>query len=175
MVGLHFYADNENKLIPNKWSIFLESSFASFNSMVREQIGSLNEIYLPVLCFGKTLFWVWLSYSGNALKIMIPNYILNFISGWTNPSGMVTSYNMNENKMGNRGSKSVILTKTVKEQRVDGSWGNNYNKKLLSLRCTLMGFERNYQVKNLSKQFFIYKYNYSTFNFYRMRCLYSMQ
>ena len=49
LVGLHFYADNENKLIPNKWSIFLESSFASFNSMVREQIGSLNEIYLPFI------------------------------------------------------------------------------------------------------------------------------
>lgn len=49
LVGLHFYADNENKLIPNKWSIFLESSFASFNAMVREQIGSLNEVYLPFI------------------------------------------------------------------------------------------------------------------------------
>lgn len=49
IVGLHFYGDNESKLVPNKWSISLESSFASFNSMVREQIGSLNEIYLPFI------------------------------------------------------------------------------------------------------------------------------
>ena len=38
----------------------------------------------------------------------------------------------------------------VKEQRVDGSWCNN--KKLLRLRCTLMGFERNYQLRILSNQ-----------------------
>jgi hypothetical protein len=51
--------------------------------------------------------------------------------------------------MGDRGSKSVILKSiTVKEQRVDGSYlGGNPPR----LRCTLMGFERNYQVKNHSK------------------------
>ena len=31
---------------------------------------------------------------------------------------------MNENEMGNRGSKSVFLSNTVKEQRVDGSCCN---------------------------------------------------
>lgn len=54
--------------------------------------------------------------------------------------------------MGNRGSKSVILNSTniaVKEQRVNGSWCEN---KFSHLRCTLMGFERNYQVKILSNQ-----------------------
>jgi F-type H+-transporting ATPase subunit a len=81
IVGLHFYADNESRLIPNKWSISLESSFASFNSMVREQIGSLNEVYLPVKCFGKTLFRVQLSNSGDTLKLMIPSYIRKAISG----------------------------------------------------------------------------------------------
>jgi hypothetical protein len=55
---------------------------------------------------------------------------------------------MNENEMGNRGSKSGLMP--VKEQRVDGSWCN-YTK-LLHLRCTLMDFERNYQIKNPSKQ-----------------------
>ena len=55
--------------------------------------------------------------------------------------------------MGYRGSKSItglIITNqtrpgTVKEQRVDGSWYIKpavYNKKLMYLRCTLMGFER---------------------------------
>jgi hypothetical protein len=36
---------------------------------------------------------------------------------------------------------------TVKEQRVDGSYAN-----ILALRCTLVGFDRNYQVKILSNQ-----------------------
>jgi len=47
VIGLHFYGNNDSKLIPNKWSISLESSFASINAMVRDQIGTNNEIYLP--------------------------------------------------------------------------------------------------------------------------------
>src|SRR5438034_3919379 len=63
---------------------------------------------------------------------------------------MVTSQNTLEKDMDYRGSKSVTLSSKkrsiiVKEQRVDGSWH-------VCLRCTLMGFERNYQVKTLSKQ-----------------------
>ena len=49
IVGLHYAANNNNKLVPSKWSILLESSFATINSMVRDQIGSLNEIYLPFI------------------------------------------------------------------------------------------------------------------------------
>ena len=55
--------------------------------------------------------------------------------------------------MGYRGSKSENqcpqpIKFSVKEQRVDGSWFlANRN-----LRCTLMGFERSYQVKIPSKQ-----------------------
>lgn len=55
--------------------------------------------------------------------------------------------------MGYRGSKSVNTT--VKEQRVDGSWFLAYpaqQRKARSLRCTLMGLERDYQVKIPSKQ-----------------------
>jgi hypothetical protein len=77
---------------------------------------------------------------------------------------MVTSQKMNENKMGYRGSKSLcFLNKknSVKEQRVDGSCFIN-NTKLMKLRCTLMGFERNYPIKNPSKQL---KKNFSTFNY----------
>jgi hypothetical protein len=63
---------------------------------------------------------------------------------------MVISQKMSENEIDNRGSKAA--NKAVKEQRVDGSY---HLKKLFPqstgwLRCTLMGFERNYQVKNLS-------------------------
>jgi hypothetical protein len=80
---------------------------------------------------------------------------------------MVTSYKMNENEMGYRGSKSVFLipqlTKiSVKEQRVDGSWCIKAKSKQMHLRCTLMDFERNYQIKYPSKQL-----NYfSTLHFY---------
>ena len=49
---------------------------------------------------------------------------------------MVTNQKMNENAMGNRGSKSVLVASTVKEQRVDGSCFGLYSK----LRCTLTGF-----------------------------------
>jgi len=71
--------------------------------------------------------------------------------------------------MGYRGSKSVTgfyiphkpQPGTVKEQRVDGSW---LLSKLVitirSLRCTLMGFERNYQVKILTNQ--LIRRTYST-------------
>jgi hypothetical protein len=65
--------------------------------------------------------------------------------------------------MGYRGSKSPSLSNKrlplagVKEQRVDGSWFLNINK---NLRCTLMGFERNYQTKISSKQFVIQNKNF---------------
>jgi hypothetical protein len=50
---------------------------------------------------------------------------------------------MIEREMDYRGSKSVIfLSIIVKEQRVYGS----YCMKEVQLRCTLMDFERNYQV-----------------------------
>lgn len=84
---------------------------------------------------------------------MILNYSWKIISGWTNHSGKVISQNMNESEMENRGSKSDLSKKSVKEQRVDGSWllNKTANPKR-SLRCTLMGFERNYQVKILTNQ-----------------------
>ena len=49
VIGLHYLGDNKRKLIPSKWSILLESSFESLKSMVREQIGNFNELYLPFI------------------------------------------------------------------------------------------------------------------------------
>ena len=49
VIGLHIIANNNGRLVPSKWSIGLESSYASVNSMVREQIGHLNEVYLPFI------------------------------------------------------------------------------------------------------------------------------
>jgi hypothetical protein len=74
---------------------------------------------------------------------------------------MVTSHKMSENKMDYRGSKSEIIQTpqpielSVKEQRVDGSYFGKYPK----LRCTLVGFERNYRIKILSKQFINRKFS----------------
>jgi F-type H+-transporting ATPase subunit a len=49
ILGLHILANNENKIIPNTWSISFESSFQSLNTMVREQIGANMEIYFPFI------------------------------------------------------------------------------------------------------------------------------
>lgn len=85
---------------------------------------------------------------------MIPSNSWKAISGWSNYSCMVTSHKMNENEMGYRGSKSEYNKKpiqikkySVKEQRADGNWFLNKN-----LRCALMGFGKNYQLRILAKQ-----------------------
>nr|YP_010561529.1 hypothetical protein OSR58_mgp01 [Ganoderma flexipes]UYX56900.1 hypothetical protein [Ganoderma flexipes] len=85
---------------------------------------------------------------------MIPSYLRKIISGQNNYLGMVTSHKIDENQMGDRGSKSEILSPqpkriSVKEQRVDGSYFGYYPE----LRCTLMGLERGYQLKIPSNQF----------------------
>ena len=71
---------------------------------------------------------------------------------------------MSENEMGNRGSKSVYITYTVKEQRVDGSCF--IKSKIMKLRCTLMDFERYYPVKIPSKQINNIKYSSYSSNYY---------
>ena len=65
---------------------------------------------------------------------------------------------MIEKEMGYRGSKLVLVSNTVKEQRVDGSCFV-YKPKL---RYTLMGFERNYTIRIPSNQ--LNGKNFSTFN-----------
>jgi F-type H+-transporting ATPase subunit a len=49
ILSLHLLTINNNKIIPSKWNISLESFFASINSLVRDQIGSANEMYLPFI------------------------------------------------------------------------------------------------------------------------------
>ncbi len=56
---------------------------------------------------------------------MSPNNNRNVICGWTNYSGMVIAYEMNENEMDYRVSKSNVIDDTnifVKEQRADGGY-----------------------------------------------------
>jgi len=86
---------------------------------------------------------------------LVPNLVWKYGGGRSNDSYKVTSQKMNENEMGNRGSKSDSLS--VKEQRVDGSYINPFlaRKAIIKnnmLRCTLMDLKRDYQVKTLSNQ-----------------------
>jgi F-type H+-transporting ATPase subunit a len=46
-IGVHVIASNDRRLVPSRWSVGLESSYASLHGMVKEQIGSANEVYLP--------------------------------------------------------------------------------------------------------------------------------
>jgi len=62
IVGLHVMGNNESKLLPSRWSIALESLFASINSMVRDQIG--REIYLPFI-YGLFFFILIANLVGN--------------------------------------------------------------------------------------------------------------
>ena len=123
---------------------------------------------LPAVWSGKSLSWVKLSNSGEALKILILNHIWKYMSGWSNYSEIVTSQNMTlplplvkgerwaekkhgffsvEREMGNRGSKPVVgLNKptshkpsTVKDKRVDGSW---YKRNSLVFKIYSNGYRK---------------------------------
>nr|ATI20590.1 LAGLIDADG endonuclease [Ophiognomonia clavigignenti-juglandacearum] len=93
-----------------------------------------------------------ISNSGDTLKLLIPSSIWKYICGWIF-SGVVIIQKILEKVMGNRGSKSVMPNKgiIVKEQRVDGI-SLNQKSSDLGLRCILLGFEKNFWVRILSKQ-----------------------
>jgi len=117
----------------------------------------------PKLWSGKSLHWDKLPNSGDTLKLLVLSRIWKYIGGWSNYSGIVTSQEMIEKEMGYRGSKSIVSENTiVKEQRVDGSYIEYFNKKKLSmLRYTLVGFERSYLIK-VPSNFINLKRNFST-------------
>ena len=94
----------------------------------------------PAERFGKSLIkWVKLSNSGDFLKLLVPNYNRDILSGWINHSCTVIS----QKSMDNHGSKSDYSNESVKEQRIDGSW-----HKELCLRCILMGFRKRLSNQN---------------------------
>ena len=134
MIGVVSY------LLINFWFTRIQANKAAILALTMNRVGALRG-RISLLCLK-------LSNSGDTLKLMIPSYLRKIISGQNNYLGMVTSHKMTETEMGYRGSKSA--NKAVKEQRVDGSWF--LAQKARSLRYTLMGFERNYQIKVLSKQ-----------------------
>ncbi len=127
-------------LLINFWFTRLQANKAAILALTMNRVGAWRS-RISLLCLK-------LSNSGDTLKFMIPSYSRKAISGWSNYPGKVTSHKMKETEMGYRGSKSESLVDSVKEQRVDGSCFGLDPK----LRYTLKGFERNYQIKVLSKQ-----------------------
>jgi hypothetical protein len=103
--------------------------------------------------------------SGDALKLLIPSYIRKAICGWTNNSDKVITQKMSENEMGYRGSKSDLIYRFVKEQRVDGSY---FSVSIFDkLRCTLMDCESNYPVSSPSKLIILPTYKVQHMFLYR--------
>ena len=108
---------------------------------------------------GKSPACLKLSNSGEALKLWLPINGTKAICKWINNPFAVTILKMMETEIGNRGSKSIIgmpiktFVIIVNEQRVEGSWSEKFlntgpkiNQCFSHLRCTLMGFERNYKI-----------------------------
>lgn len=101
----------------------------------------------PAKRFGKSFIRVKLSNSGDTLELLVPSCNWKVTSGWSNYSCMVISQKNPEKEVGNRGSKSDMLS--VKEQRVYDNWPAVFSP---GLRCILPGFERNRIIKIPSKQ-----------------------
>ena len=108
MIGVVSY------LLINFYFTRINSNKAAILALTMNRVGAKRG-RISLLCLK-------LSNSGDTLKLMVPSYIRKVISGQNNYLGTVKSHKMSENEMGYRGSKSVLLTSTVKEQRVDGSW-----------------------------------------------------
>ena len=54
IIGLHLIANNGYSIIPNRWSIAIESAYSTVHGIVREQIGTSYEVYTP---FIYSIFW----------------------------------------------------------------------------------------------------------------------
>ena len=105
--------------------------------------------------FGLQFWGVKQSNSWDILKLILPSFSWEIISGWANHSGKVTIYKIFERVIDDRGSKSITLRRNkviVKEPRVYGCWCI-FLQRLMHLKCTLKGFKWNYLIKTLSKQF----------------------
>lgn len=64
VLSLHIIGNNNFKLVPNRWSISLESSYASVHNLVKSQIGVNNEMYFPAI-YSLFFFILIANLSGN--------------------------------------------------------------------------------------------------------------
>ena len=78
VLGLHIQGNNDHRIVPNRWSIAIESSYSTVHGIVRDQIGSENEKYTP---FVYALFWL----------ILIANLNGNVPYGYTITTSVITA------------------------------------------------------------------------------------
>ena len=78
VLGLHILGNNAYYLVPNRWSITVETGYATVLSIVRDQVGSQNEIYIPLIY---ALFWF----------ILIGNLNGNMPYGYTVTTSVITA------------------------------------------------------------------------------------
>lgn len=64
VIAFHVITNNNKQIIPSRWSISLESSFASLHNLVKSQIGAANEIYLPFI-YSLFFFILFANLTGN--------------------------------------------------------------------------------------------------------------
>jgi F-type H+-transporting ATPase subunit a len=64
VLGMHIIANNSHALIPSKWSVALETRYASVHGIVRDQIGVANEIYTPFI-YSLFFFLIVANLNGN--------------------------------------------------------------------------------------------------------------
>lgn len=55
VIGLHLVSINQIRIVPNRFSIGLEALYGSLHHLVKEQIGTKNEIFFPFI-YGLFLF-----------------------------------------------------------------------------------------------------------------------
>lgn len=64
IIALYVVANNENRLVPSRWSVVLESMYATVAGIVRAQIGAAYEVYTPLL-FSLFMFVLVANLHGN--------------------------------------------------------------------------------------------------------------
>ena len=90
IIAIFYFGDNDSKLVPNKWSIVLETFFASIKGMVKDQIGLAYEVYLPLIfaiffffLTGNLISNIPYSFATNASAVVSIGYSLTFFIGVT--------------------------------------------------------------------------------------------
>src|SRR6266849_1400489 len=86
IIGIFYFGNNDSKLVPNKWSIVLETFFASLKGMVKDQIGLAYEVYLPLIfsiffffLTGNLISNIPYSFAANASAVVSIGYSLTFL------------------------------------------------------------------------------------------------
>nr|WBU10907.1 ATP synthase F0 subunit a [Malassezia sp.] len=64
VIGFHVAANNNMKLVPSRWSISLEASYASIHGLVKGQLGAANEKYFPLI-YALFFFLLFSNLTGN--------------------------------------------------------------------------------------------------------------